>query len=333
MFFNVLRPLARLTAGLSLFTAVLAVGFDRRSADAATPTPAAAPKDEQPAAVPGLVKWHASFAKAKAASLKSGKPVLLFHLGQIDTPSRGVPTVGVMLFSSLEVADYINANFEPVWENSLRASLSLVDFGAVKWGYPGTYICASDGVVYDALIGTYPPNVYRKQLEESKKFADSLRPFTTTRGTPTEIERQRAALARDTRLREYHQRRQAELFGPATGLWPPQCKPFGGGANAFGFGCPNFPGFGSAFCCCGGINNYNGLGGYPAFFNVGSFGDFPPHSNLYSFGSFNGVSPLPSNGFGSCTGGFNGYYGFNPPGNFGGFQHPPSQGFGGAPFK
>jgi hypothetical protein len=38
-----------------------------------------------PKVEPGKVKWHADFATARAASAKSGKPVLLFQMmGKLD---------------------------------------------------------------------------------------------------------------------------------------------------------------------------------------------------------------------------------------------------------
>jgi len=50
---------------------------------AATPTPAA--NSNNPTVEPGKVRWHKSLAEAQAASEKSGKPVLLFHMmGQLD---------------------------------------------------------------------------------------------------------------------------------------------------------------------------------------------------------------------------------------------------------
>src|SRR5438128_2200681 len=40
---------------------------------------------ENPSVRPGNVTWHADFARARAASAKSGKPVLLFQmLGRLD---------------------------------------------------------------------------------------------------------------------------------------------------------------------------------------------------------------------------------------------------------
>jgi hypothetical protein len=40
---------------------------------------------ENPRVAPGLVRWHADFAAARAAAERSGKPVLLFQmLGKLD---------------------------------------------------------------------------------------------------------------------------------------------------------------------------------------------------------------------------------------------------------
>jgi hypothetical protein len=41
--------------------------------------------EENPRVQPGLVKWHPTFADARAAAEKSGRPVLVFHMmGQLD---------------------------------------------------------------------------------------------------------------------------------------------------------------------------------------------------------------------------------------------------------
>jgi hypothetical protein len=48
---------------------------------------APAPREvsENPTVEPGKVKWHKSFAEARAAAKRSGKPVLLFQLmGKLD---------------------------------------------------------------------------------------------------------------------------------------------------------------------------------------------------------------------------------------------------------
>ena len=86
-----------------------------------------------------------------------------------------------MLFSSREVADQINATFEPAWESVRPVPLVTMDFGngrTVKRTLQGniaTYICVPDGTVYDVLPGIYTPDVYRKQLEALAALAESLR--------------------------------------------------------------------------------------------------------------------------------------------------------------
>ena len=68
-----------------------------------------------------------------------------------------------MLFSSNEVADYINAEFEPVWESVRPVPIVTIDFGnghtvrRTLHGNIATYICGSDGSVYDVLPGISPP--------------------------------------------------------------------------------------------------------------------------------------------------------------------------------
>lgn len=93
MFASVLRSFAWFTAGLSVLATTLAVSTSRyATASAATPdapaapaTPLAAAAEENPTVAPGLVKWHKSFADAKAAARISGRPVLVFHMmGQLN---------------------------------------------------------------------------------------------------------------------------------------------------------------------------------------------------------------------------------------------------------
>jgi len=123
------------------------------------------------------------------------------------------------LFSSSEVAEYINATFEPVWESVRAAPLVTIDFGnghTVKRTLQGniaTYVCGSDGTVYDVLPGIYTPDEYRKQLEALKALADSLRPFIADpKATP--LQRLGAEWTVASRLREYHARNEARLSAP-----------------------------------------------------------------------------------------------------------------------
>jgi hypothetical protein len=89
MFSALIRPLVWAAASLSVLATALAANTYRNTATGAievapAPHPAIA-KDDNPTVKPGLVNWHGSFADAKAASEKSGRPVLLFHMmGQLD---------------------------------------------------------------------------------------------------------------------------------------------------------------------------------------------------------------------------------------------------------
>jgi hypothetical protein len=91
---TVLQSLGWLTAGLLGVATAVATSAPRDASAPATaaavaPAPHAAPlateNADNPRVPPGLVKWHASFAAARAAAQESGKPVLLFHMmGQLD---------------------------------------------------------------------------------------------------------------------------------------------------------------------------------------------------------------------------------------------------------
>jgi hypothetical protein len=106
-----------------------------------------------------------------------------------------------VLFSSREVAGYINDSFEPAWESVRPAPLVTIDFGnghtvrRTLQGNIATYVCGPDGVVYDVLPGIYTADVYRQKLGALKSLADSLRPKPGAEpGTD----------ARVARLRGYH---------------------------------------------------------------------------------------------------------------------------------
>ena len=86
---TVLRSLTWTAVAMAGVATALAAGADRHTpaeAGALAPTPRVAQAaEDNPRVEPGLVKWHASFADARAAAEKSGKPVLLFHMmGRLD---------------------------------------------------------------------------------------------------------------------------------------------------------------------------------------------------------------------------------------------------------
>lgn len=153
-----------------------------------------------------------------------------------------------MLFSSSEVADTINANFEPAWESVRSAPLVTIDFGnghvvrRTLQGNVATYVCGPDGTVYDLLPGIYTPDVYRAQLLELKKLADALKPLTA-KATATAAERLGGEWTVANRLREYHARAAVKLAAPeAVKTVTPEVRvavpvtpnQFGGGFGGFG---------------------------------------------------------------------------------------------------
>jgi hypothetical protein len=183
-----------------------------------------------------------------------------------------------VLFSSNEVAKYINDRFEPAWESVRPAPLVTIDFGngnVVKRTLQGniaTYVCGSDGIVYDVLPGIYAPDVYRKQLEVLRKLADSLRPRPGSKP---------GADARLARLREYHTKQAAELARLQT---PPQMQAvamIGGGFK-------------------GGIGGFQALGGFGGNFGGGGF---------QALGGFAGAGT----GFGGTGAGVVGFGGIEGP--------------------
>lgn len=218
-----------------------------------------------------------------------------------------------MLFSSSEVAEYINTTFEPAWESVRPAPMITIDFGnghVVKRTLQGniaTYVCGPDGSVYDILPGIYAPDVYRVKLEELKKLADSLRPYIRKREPATPIFRMCMSWSLSARLREHHQRREMELAAPPVVRLPtPQMQ--------------------SVALTGGGFKGFGGGGG--GSFGGGSFGGFiaqpqPVTPQMVAIartgGGFKGGALLPG-GFGGAIG--NGGFIGNVATSFGGFQSP-----------
>ncbi len=101
-----------------------------------------------------------------------------------------------MLFSRPDVANYINANFEAIWETVRPVPLVHIDFGngtkltRTLHGNIATYCCAADGQVYDLVAGIYDPEGYKIRLEQLRLIAN----YADQQGVEKRTER----------LQEYH---------------------------------------------------------------------------------------------------------------------------------
>jgi hypothetical protein len=107
-----------------------------------------------------------------------------------------------VLFSKADVANYINANFEPVWESVRPVPLVRIDFGngtvltRTLHGNIASYVCAADGHVLDILPGIYAPATYVERLVQLRLLANYVD--------------QQGAGKRAERLKAYHEgQRQA----------------------------------------------------------------------------------------------------------------------------
>jgi hypothetical protein len=82
-----------------------------------------------------------------------------------------------VLFSNKQIADYINQNFEPVWQSVRPVPIVHIDFGNGKvltrtlHGNIATYLCNDSGQVLDILPGIYQPVTYLDRLHQFKMLA------------------------------------------------------------------------------------------------------------------------------------------------------------------
>ncbi|HEV3080438.1 MAG TPA: hypothetical protein VGY66_11685 [Gemmataceae bacterium] len=109
-----------------------------------------------------------------------------------------------MLFSNEQVASFIAANFEPVWETVRPVPLVHIDFGngmqvtRTLHGNIATSVCTADGLVLDILPGIY----------EARTFLDRLQQFRLLEDYAGQARREGKL---ETVLRTYHQK-QAEAL-------------------------------------------------------------------------------------------------------------------------
>jgi len=110
------------------------------------------------------------------------------------------------LFSSTEIAQFINNAFEPAWESVRPVPIVTIDFGngtkvtRTLHGNIATYVCDADGRVLDVMAGIYEPSTFQERLNQFQLLARyvSFR-FGGDR------------LARETLWKNYHDRQVAAL--------------------------------------------------------------------------------------------------------------------------
>ena len=100
------------------------------------------------------------------------------------------------MFSRDDVANFINRNFEPVWQSVRPVPIVRIDFGngtvltRTLHGNIATYVCSPDGQVLDLLAGIYEPATYLQRLNQLRLLAN----FVDQQGVAKRAER----------LRDYH---------------------------------------------------------------------------------------------------------------------------------
>jgi hypothetical protein len=90
-----------------------------------------------------------------------------------------------VLFSDARISNYINNNFEPVWQSVRAVPMITIDFGngqKVKrtlHGNIATYVCMRDGSVVDVLPGLYRPDAYLQSLKSIAAVANKAMSMPT----------------------------------------------------------------------------------------------------------------------------------------------------------
>ena len=85
-----------------------------------------------------------------------------------------------MLFSNDQVAQFVNKNFEAVWEMVREVPIVRIDFGGgnvltrTLHGNILTSVCTADGKTLDALPGIYNPQGYLDQLDQFRLLAKTF---------------------------------------------------------------------------------------------------------------------------------------------------------------
>lgn len=107
------------------------------------------------------------------------------------------------MFSNDQVAEFVNKQFEPVWEMIRPVPIIRIDFGngnvltRTLHGNILTSVCTSQAETLDALPGIYEPRTYLDQLDQLRLLVQTFS--------------QQPANNRERWLRQYHQRQAQRI--------------------------------------------------------------------------------------------------------------------------
>lgn len=151
--------------------------------------------------------WYTDLEQAKAASAKSGDPILsLRMLGKLTDEyscanSRFFRTA---LYANKDVSEFLRNNFILHWESVRPVPRVTIDFGDGRklertlTGNSAHHVLASDGTPLDVLPGLYSPLAFRQWAWDVRDFYSSYD--------------RAAASQRGPMLQAYHQKQNDELL-------------------------------------------------------------------------------------------------------------------------
>jgi hypothetical protein len=151
--------------------------------------------------------WYTDLEQAKAASAKSGRPILsLRMLGKLTDEyscanSRFFRTA---LYANKDISDFLRTNFVLHWQSVRPVPRVTIDFGDGRklertvTGNSAHHVLASDGTPIDVLPGLYSPLAFRQWAWDVANF------YGQYSRAPAE--------ARTRMLQAYHQKAHDELL-------------------------------------------------------------------------------------------------------------------------
>jgi hypothetical protein len=98
-----------------------------------------------------------------------------------------------VLFSSTEIAQFINNAFEPAWESVRPVPIVTIDFGngtkvtRTLNGNIATYVCDAEGKVLDVMAGIYEPATFQERLDQFRLLAQYVAFRGRGRAAPNDL--------------------------------------------------------------------------------------------------------------------------------------------------